>query len=72
MAGHLKIERRREEQAPDTPPVVADDLNVPPMLIGSPLAPQDLLPPPQRYLDRATLLKRVQGRHSSCPSSELL
>ncbi len=36
-----------------------DDLNVPPMLIGPSLAPQDLLPIRQRYLDWATLLKRV-------------
>jgi hypothetical protein len=32
---------------------------VPPMLIGPSLAPQDLLPIRQRYLDWATLLKRV-------------
>jgi hypothetical protein len=36
-----------------------DDLDVPPMLIGPPLAPDDLLPIRQRYLDWATLLKRV-------------
>ena len=36
-----------------------DDRNVPPMLIGAPLDPRDLLPIRQRYLDWATLLKRV-------------
>ncbi len=43
----------------DIPPAPLDDLNVPPMLMGSPLAPHDLLPIRQRYLDWATLLKRV-------------
>ena len=31
------------------PPGTLDDLNVPPMLIGPPLSPQDLLPIRQRY-----------------------
>jgi len=48
------------------PPGTLDDLNVPPMLLGPPLAPHDLLPIRPRYLDWATLLKRVYIRPIDC------
>ncbi len=46
-------------RGPSVLPGHLDDANVPPMLIGAPLDPHDLLPIRQRYLDWATLLKRV-------------